>query len=82
MAAVFDSAIDKAFFATLEADAADSAVALFAAVALLDDFETSVCSLLTCASRAAIRASLGLRSVQQAVHWAALSCFAQAQCGH
>src|SRR5258708_8121323 len=67
MAAVFDSAIDKAFSVALEAADADAAVALLAAVASLDDFARSARSLLTCPSRSAIRASMGLRSVQPAV---------------
>lgn len=67
MAAAFDSAIDKALFAVLTADDADAAVLLLAVVALLDDFATSDCSLLTCSSRLAIRASIGLRSVHPAV---------------
>src|SRR5450631_253540 len=67
MAAVFDSAIDKAFFAALEASDADAAVALFAAAALFDDFAMSACSLLTWLCRSSIRASMGLRSVQPAV---------------
>jgi hypothetical protein len=66
MAALFDSPIDKAFVAALEAADADAAVALLAA-ALLDSFARSACSLLTCASRSVIRASMGLRSVQPAV---------------
>jgi hypothetical protein len=67
MAAVFDSDIDKALFAVLTADDADAAAALLAVVAVLDDFAISDCSLLTCSSRVAIRASMGLRSVQPAV---------------
>jgi hypothetical protein len=67
MAAVFDSAVDKAFLAVSEAADADAAAALLAAVALLDDFARSACSLLTCRSKSAIRASMGLRSVQPAV---------------
>ena len=67
MAAVFDSAIDKAFVAALEAAEADAEVAWLAAAALLDEFARSACSLLTCASRSAIRASMGLRSVHPAV---------------
>jgi hypothetical protein len=67
MAAVFDSAIDKAFVAALEAAEADTEVALLAAAALLEDFARSACSLLTCDSRSAIRASMGLRSVHPAV---------------
>ena len=67
MAAVFESAIDKAFVAALEAAEADAEVALLAAAALLEDFARSACSLLTCASRSAIRASMGLRSVHPAV---------------
>jgi hypothetical protein len=67
MAAAFASAIDKACFAALEAAAADVVVALLAAVALLDDFATSACSLLTCSCRSAICASMDLRSVQPAV---------------
>src|SRR5271154_3348466 len=67
MAAVFDSAIDRAFFATPEVEAKDTAVALSAAAASLDDFARSACSLVTCPSRSAIRASMGLRSVQPAV---------------
>jgi hypothetical protein len=67
MAAVFFSAIDRALFAVLVADDADAAVALLAVVAVLDNFAMSVCSLLTCSSRLAIRASMGLRSVQPAV---------------
>ena len=38
MAAVFDSAIDKALVASLEAAEADAEVALLAAAALLEDF--------------------------------------------
>jgi hypothetical protein len=67
MAAVFDSAIDRAFLAASEAPDAEAEVALLAAVALLDDFARSACSLLTCFSRSAIRASMGLRSEQPAV---------------
>ncbi len=67
MAAVFDSAIDKALCAVLAADETDAAVALLTEVAVLDDFAMSVCSLVTCSSRLAIRASMGLRSVQPAV---------------
>ena len=67
MAAVFDSAIDKACVAALEAAEADAKVAWLAAAVLLEDFVTSACSLLTCASRSAIRASKGLRSVHPAV---------------
>src|SRR5271168_3516218 len=67
MAAVFDSATDNALVAALEAADADAAVTLLAAVALLDDFARSACSFLTCPSRSAIRASMGLRSVHPAV---------------
>jgi len=63
MAALFDSAIDNAFFAALEAAAADAAVALLAAAAALEDASR----LLTWVSRSAIRASRGFRSVQPAV---------------
>ena len=66
MAAVFDSAIDKAWFAALEAADADAA-ALLAAAAVLEDFATAACSLFTCSSRSEIRASMGFRSVQPAV---------------
>jgi hypothetical protein len=67
MAAVLASPIDKACFASPEAAYADAAVALVAAVAMLDDFAMSACSLLTWASSSSIRASKGLRSVQPAV---------------
>jgi hypothetical protein len=60
MAAVFDSAIDKALFAVLEAADAD------AAGAVLDAFAASACSLLTWACKSASCASKGLRSVQPA----------------
>ena len=66
MAAVFDSAIDKDLFAAPAAADADAAVALLAALAVLDDFARSACSLLTCSCRSAICASMGLRSVQAA----------------
>src|SRR5580698_327473 len=66
MAAVFDSPIDKALFAAPEAAAADAAVALLAAAAVLEDFARSACSLVTCSCKSAIRASMGLRSVQPA----------------
>jgi hypothetical protein len=67
MPAVFDSAIDKAFVAAVEAAEADAEAALLAAAALLEDFARSACSLLTCASSSEIRASMGLRSVHPAV---------------
>ena len=67
MAAVFDSAIDKACFASPEAAAADAAVALLAAAAVPVYFARSACSLSICCCRPSIRASMGLRSVQPAV---------------
>jgi hypothetical protein len=67
MAAVFASAIDKACVAALEAAEADAELAWLAAAVLLKDFARSACSLLTCVSRSATRASMGLRSVHPAV---------------
>lgn len=67
MAAVFDSAIDKACVAALEAAEAVAELAWLAAAELLKDFARSACSLLTCASRSATRASMGFRSVHPAV---------------